>query len=285
VVRLEAPARLEETLVGLIGDDCLGVGICPAEQGRIDLAVYTASLREASAIAQRIEAFLGAAGLGAAAGKPRVESLEDGGWVERYQAGLRPFPLGRRFIVYPTGGAAEPLGDRTPIRLVPGRAFGTGEHATTRLCAEALERRVRAASRWIDLGCGTAILSVVAFRCGAGAVLALDTDPDAVDVATEVLRENAVADRVEIGLGSCEQASPGSWDGVVANVSGAFLRASAGSIAALLRPRGWLVGSGFSAAAWPDLLPALGGAGLVEVERHSRGPWSVVICRRTDGSP
>src|SRR5213075_275452 len=95
-------------------------------------------------------------------------------------------------------------GEREPIVLVPGMAFGTGEHETTRLCAAALERLVVPGSRWLDVGTGTGILAIVAARCGATKVVAVDNDPEAAHVALEVVRRNGLEDSIEVLEGSLE---------------------------------------------------------------------------------
>ena len=116
-----------------------------------------------------------------------ITDVGDEGWVEAWQRSLAPIPLGTRFVVLPHENLPAPA-SREPIRLIPGMAFGTGEHATTRLCAGVLEDLVVPGSRWLDLGCGTGILAIVAARLGASSVAALDLDPQAAQVAEEVVR-------------------------------------------------------------------------------------------------
>jgi ribosomal protein L11 methyltransferase len=163
---------------------------------------------------------------------------------------------------------------------VPGRAFGTGEHATTQLCAEQLERHVVPGSHWLDLGCGTGLLSVVASSCGAGQVLALDIDPEAVRVARAVLTDNRPSARVVLALGSLDAAATTVWDGVVANLSAEFLLGAARHLAARLKIGGWLIGSGFLVDDLPALLDAFGRAGLSEHQRLERGTWAALVLRR-----
>ena len=91
----------------------------------------------------------------------------------------------------PGVAAPEPAG-KLNIRLVPGRAFGTGEHPTTRLCRRVLEQRVRRGRRWLDLGGGSGILTTVSLLLGASEVVCADTDPEAVSVAREVLEANGL---------------------------------------------------------------------------------------------
>ena len=182
-------------------------------------------------------------------------------------------------LVDPTGRGV-PAGRRIPIRLVPGRAFGTGEHATTQLCAEQLERQVVRGSRWLDLGCGTGLLCIVAAGCGAGEVLALDVDPEAVRVARAVLRDNRPSARVVLALGSLETAATRLWDGIVVNINVAFLLGAAASLAARLEAGGWLIASGFLVDDVPALLDTFGRAGLSEHRRLERRSWAALVLQR-----
>jgi ribosomal protein L11 methyltransferase len=280
-VEVELPERLAETVLGMLGAACLGAELrtTAAEQGR--LVAYFGTPAEAGAAGRVIAELLRGQGLPAAACGLRVERVEDGRWVERYQAALRPLPLGRRFLVDP-GGSSGATHGRIRIGLVPGRAFGTGEHATTRLCAAALERHVSAGSRWSDVGCGSGILALVARHCGAAEVLAVDVDPEAVRVAREVVRRNDAAAAVRVEPGSHDVLSPGAWDGLVANVAASYFLESAGSLIDRLRPGGRLISSGFLATEREAVLAALVRAGLIELEQEASEGWSALVLRRPE---
>ena len=207
-----------------------------------------------------------------------IEEVEDGRWVERYRESLRPFHVGTRFTVHPRG-RIETEDGREPLLLVPGRAFGTGEHATTQLCAEQLERRVRPGQAWLDLGCGTGILLLVGRALGAERLQGVEIDPEAVEVARSVLSLNAAADRCSVRQGGIGEAA-GAWDGAVCNISSTFARMHVTELAALPRPGGILVLSGVLQEDLAELAGAFAAAGLGEVERRNRGPWAVLVLER-----
>ena len=147
----------------------------------------------------------------------RVEVVDDGHWVERFQAGLEPFELGQSYVVFPRGRIESDHKERRPLLLIPGRAFGTGEHATTQLCVEQLESRVQPGDRWLDLGCGTGILLLVAAAEGATELLGIEIDPEATEVAGEVVRSNRALvesrSKIDILCGGMEKIPGGEWDG------------------------------------------------------------------------
>jgi ribosomal protein L11 methyltransferase len=201
--------------------------------------------------------------------------------VERWQASLSPIPLGARFVVLQSEAAAAPDG-REPIRLIPGMAFGTGEHQTTRLCAAALEERVAPGSRWLDLGTGTGLLAIVAARCGAARVLAVDLDREAAEVAFSVVAANAAGDVVEVRAGSIAERRGETFDGIVANIQASFFMANAALLANALVDGGVLLASGFLDEDVAEISSALGAAGLRVAARGSDGSWACLLARRSE---
>ena len=110
---------------------------------------------------------------------------------------IQPVRAGR-MVVVPTWLAEDHVpadGDVTLV-LDPGQAFGSGHHATTRLCLTELQEGLAAGDRVLDVGCGTGVLAIAAALLGAGTVEAVDVDGDAV-VAT---RRNARANDVEVAV-------------------------------------------------------------------------------------
>lgn len=215
------------------------------EDGRTLLRIYLDSPGQATAAVAALERLLRRSGLDPGECGIRVEAVADGRWAERYQASLQPFRIASRFEVHPAGTVGG-SGELVPLLLIPGRAFGTGEHATTRLCAEMIEKHVRRGSRWLDLGCGTALLAMIAHHCGASRLLALDNDPDAVEVAEAVLAANRLSDEIEIRLGSLDECDGPAWDGIVVNISGYFSNPVVDLLYSCLAPGGILIASGFS---------------------------------------
>lgn len=278
VLALEVPEEQQDELIALLAAGSLGAEVAACRPGVALVRVYLDSPAAAESLAQGAAALLRARRLDPGVCVLSAGRIDDGRWVEGYQAALRPFPLGRRFTVYPARGPSR-RGRRQPILLVPGRAFGTGEHQTTRLCAAELERRVRPGGCWLDLGCGSGILSLVAHHCGA-TVRALDEDPEAIAVAGAVMEANGLSGRIELVCGTDASGHSRTWDGVVANIGASFLCETAGRLHALLNPGGLLIASGFAPAELPEVRRALGAAGLEPIARHSRQGWTVTVERR-----
>jgi ribosomal protein L11 methyltransferase len=277
-VRVEVPEELADELAGSLGLGALGVEVTAGTSGRATLSIFVETEDDARGAAERIEGVL--AEIPGGRDRPAVvETAADDRWVERYQERLQPFPLGGRFVVLPPETKLRTGADRTAIRMVPGRAFGTGEHPTTRLCAAALEERVSAGSLWIDVGTGSGILALVAAHLGARKVIAVDVDPDAVEVAREWIERNRMASIVEARASGIGALSEEAADGAVVNISAPYLEGEARGLARLLRAGGTLVASGFQAEDLGPAASALEDAGFLEADRAIADGWACLVVR------
>ena len=205
----------------------------------------------------------------------------------------KPARLGQRFVVVPTwlqeSYASDASAPRAEITLImdPGKAFGTGSHPTTQMCIALLEENVQPGDRLLDLGCGSGILSIAAARLGAGAVLGLDIDPEAVRATAANAAANSAGERVEARLGSLASILPVDRAGeppqfqiVVANVlTDVILAALDNGLARTLAPGGLLVLSGIKAEEAARVEAAVNAAGLALVERRQGGKWIALAAR------
>ena len=120
-----------------------------------------------------------------------MNDLEDADWENNWKQFYKPMEIGERLIVVPEWEQANTQG-RIPLILNPGLTFGTGSHATTRLCLTALEETIHGGERVLDLGCGSGILSIAALRLGAEHAFACDIDEKCVEVAYENAALNGI---------------------------------------------------------------------------------------------
>jgi len=202
-------------------------------------------------------------------------------WAERIMRDWEPVLVGTRFFVVPDWrpDPTPPGRIRLPVR--PGLALGTGYHPTTQMCLEAMERRLRPGGRFLDLGCGAGILSHAAHLLGAGRILALDIDPQAIESARENLaRAGAPALLV---LGSAECLASAQADFLAANISGETLVTLAETLTRLAAPAAHAVLSGFP----PDLAPAVAGAyrrwRWRILDAPERQGWAALLLERSGG--
>jgi ribosomal protein L11 methyltransferase len=283
-LRFEVPDELADEAAGRMAVVSRGAELRSLGDGRCTVRIYLSNEDDARAAAPRVEKLLAGLGVPLDAAGLAVERIDDERWVERYQASLEPFEVGQGFRVFPAGHPDDRR-DRMPLVLVPGRAFGTGEHATTRLCVEQLERLVGAGSRWLDLGCGTAILSIVAHKRGASRILGVDIDRESIEVAREVLEINGLEGTVELQEGGPEDSLGDDWNGVVANVHAPLFVEFGSRLASFLLPGGILIASGFTVSESTVVEGALADAGLSILDRGLREPWVVLVAGKRGGDP
>jgi ribosomal protein L11 methyltransferase len=155
---------------------------------------------------------LAAGALGVDAPPATFDGIEEQDWIRASQAQFGPVHVGRQLHVVPTWCDAS--GEGVTIRLDPGLAFGTGSHATTRLCLEWLELTLRGGESLLDYGCGSGILSIAAAKLGAARVVGTDIDAQAVRSSAA----NAAMNGVAAEFVAPDALVPETFDIVVANI-------------------------------------------------------------------
>jgi ribosomal protein L11 methyltransferase len=198
-------------------------------------------------------------------------------WAARYQSSLRPIAVGRRFVILPAPRLSNPWPRRIPLRLVPGTAFGTGEHYTTASCLRLLESLKPVPLSVLDVGCGSGILTAAACALGAAEVVACDTDPEACRVARKTRAANRA--RYRVRLGSAVHVR-GRFRLVLANILAETLVEILPHLAARVAPGGRLAGSGILLSKAPSVEAAAKAMGFKLLEFRSDGSWATLLWRR-----
>lgn len=179
---------------------------------------------------------------------PTLEVIEGDAWRDAYKEFFKPFLLTRTVTIKPPWCDVEGERSKHVLELEPGRAFGTGLHATTSLVARILEDaedRVRGVEL-LDAGTGSGILSLVALVLGAKRVVAFDVDADVIPLVLENAERNGLRDRIEAFAGEIGDVT-GTYPWVVANIEAKVLVPLANQIVERVAPGGELVLSGILA--------------------------------------
>jgi ribosomal protein L11 methyltransferase len=237
-------------LVALVLDDLAPAAI--HETGADDKPtwrVFLSDAQQTGKAAARLSAQFGALGLDVA-----LASIEDIDWAARSQAHLTRINVGRVTVAPPWDAA--PPGGGVLVVIQPSTGFGTGHHQTTRLCLELLQRAGVTGRRMIDLGTGSGVLALAAWRLGAASVEAIDYDEDALINARENLCLNGADSQIVVRLADLRTISIEPADVVTANLTGALLVSEAGRIQRLVKPGGCLILGGFVAGESSDVIAA-----------------------------
>ena len=214
-----------------------------------------------------------------------MNDLEDADWENNWKQFYKPMEIGERLIVVPEWEQANTQG-RIPLILNPGLTFGTGSHATTRLCLTALEKHVRGGETVLDLGCGSGILSIAALLLGADRAVACDIDEKCMDVAYENAALNGVGrDRYTVRWGdvvtdrALRRELGGPYDVVVANIVADVIKALASTVRPLVREGGIFLCSGIIDDRAEEVAQCLRDNGWTIAETRSSEGWFSYLCR------
>jgi len=224
-------------------------------------------------------ACLSALGFPTAPGDVAIAPLLEEAWASAWQQSFPPLAVGRRLWVKPPWETAEGPG-RVAVVIEPGRAFGTGHHGSTEGCLAFLDDAIadRRHDRVLDIGTGTGILAVAAAKLGAGLVVALDVDPDAIAAARVNAARNGCAGRIEFfmtGPESLRDVPP--FPLVLANLLTHTHLALAPHYRRLAAPGGTLILGGILEHEDKDVIAALEPAGFGLLGRLVIEGWASLL--------
>lgn len=220
------------------------------------------------------------------------QMIEEEDWSSTWKQYWAPQEVGDRFLINPAWLPEPEQTDRLVIRLDPGFAFGTGSHATTQLCLEALEMRLDESPRdpnkkvvIADIGCGSGILSLGAILLGADRVLAVDTDPLAIEATHTSFELNQLpSDRltcVKGSLSTISELTSEPVDGILCNILAETIVDLIPGFGAIAKPTTWGILSGILLDQVKPVADTLEENGWVVATLWRRGEWCCLNIRRS----
>lgn len=219
--------------------------------------------------------------------EPRFTLLAPEDWAESWKAYFPRQHIGRHTVIVPTWLEYAPQPGEMILKLDPGMAFGTGLHATTRLCLAAIEQYVVPGAVVLDVGTGSGILAISAALHGASTVRAIDIDPVAVEVARANVSLNRCAGIVTVSQGTLSSIRNGipvhsfrDMDVVLVNIFAEVIIAMAPVLASTLHSEGTLLASGILSEKADAVASALARVGLVVSERQDEDGWVALVATK-----
>ena len=207
----------------------------------------------------------------------RVSPIDvpDEDWARRSQESLRAIEAGGLLVAPPWD---VPRNSGTPVIIIePSTGFGTGHHATTRLCLILLQQLDLRGARVLDIGTGSGVLALAAWKLGANDVVAIDNDQDALDNARDNIARNGAAAAIDIIRDDLDALRIQRADIVLANLTGAVLVRYAAELRGLAVEGGYLILSGFGPQDTAVIQAAF--AGLTVIDQRIDGEWAALCLR------
>ena len=216
-----------------------------------------------------------------------LAELPDVDWQEKWKEGFEPRPLGKRLLIHPCWDTSPLPPERITIEIEPGMAFGTGDHATTAMMLEMIERYLQPDRQVIDLGCGSGILAIAALKLGASQALAIDIDPLCREATARHCQLNDISARqFRFCCGDLlsdaelqRQISEQRYQLVIANINADIVRRLSPVAAQLLDAEGVFLCSGIIDAYAKETEAALAAAGLEIMEHRRDKEWNAYAAR------
>lgn len=211
--------------------------------------------------------------------------VEDSDWENNWREYYKPIEVGEKLVVVPEWEEA-PQDGRLPLRLDPGLIFGTGSHATTRMCLAALEKFSKPGVRVLDLGCGSGILGIGALILGCDSCLGVDIDPKAPDVVMSNAALNGCGtDKMTAWAGdiiadaSLRARIGGGYQLVLANIVADVIIPLTAIVRQFMAPGAVFICSGIIEHRWPETEAALISNGFEILDHKSEEEWHCFVCR------
>lgn len=227
------------------------------------------------------------------------DKTEDLDWINNWKKFFSAFSI-EDIVIRPTWEEWKGEEGKILIEIDPGVSFGTGKHETTQLCIRQLNKYIRGNAEYtpderhpkvLDIGCGSGILSIVALKLGASAVVGTDIDPDCMTSTRENMEVNRLPEekgRFYIGnliddTALQETVGTGEYDIVVANILADVIIPMAPVIPARLKEGGYFIASGIIDFKEQAVREAIEAAGLTVVEINRQGEWVGITARKALG--
>ena len=209
------------------------------------------------------------------------QQVNEEDWANNWKKYFKPLPVGEKLLICPSWEQTDNPENRAILSIDPGMAFGTGGHDTTRLVLETLEKHVAPGCDFLDIGCGSGILSIAACLLGAEKALGIDIDALAVKTAIENGELNGLtAPKYEIRLGDLAKDVDGQFPVIAANIVADAIIMLSPAVPALLAEDGVYIVSGIIDTREQDVLAALDKCGFTVTERHEHGGWLCLVCKK-----
>lgn len=209
-----------------------------------------------------------------------ISNVKEEDWANNWKQYFKPLTVGNKLLIKPSWEEVSENETRKILEIDPASSFGTGQHNTTQLCLELIEKYLCDNDRMLDLGCGSGILSIGGILLGANSAYAVDIEENAVKIAKENAEKNGIStDKYEAECGNVicdeklrEEIGKG-YDFVCANIVADVLKAMTPLFKGFLKEHGTLVVSGIIDQRKDEVINGIIDAGFELLEVREKEDW------------
>lgn len=212
-----------------------------------------------------------------------LSSIREEDWANNWKQYFKPVKIGEKLVIKPSWEEYDNDGSRIILEIDPASSFGTGQHHTTRLCLELLEKSLKNGDVILDMGCGSGILSIGAILLGADRAVAVDIEENAAETAMEnAVKNNISPEKYSTFYGNIltddELAGriDAKYDVIAANIVADVLIAMKKYFLRYIRSGGTLIVSGIIEERMHEVIDALEGVGFKDPEINVKEGWAAV---------
>ncbi len=218
-----------------------------------------------------------------------TQTLKEEDWENNWKQYFKPIYVGDRLVIKPEWETVKNCDGKIVFNIDPGMTFGSGQHETTRLCVETLDKTVKKGDRVLDLGCGSGILSIISIMLGAENARAVDIDPNCKKIAMQnAALNNIYEDRYSVYAGNIltdenfkdETEKDGPFDIVVANIVADVIIPMSKDVHRYIKKGGTFIASGIIEPRMEEVRAAIEENGFEISEIKKENDWYAIISRQ-----
>ena len=205
--------------------------------------------------------------------------LEEKNWNKEWEESINIIEVSDNLIIRPSFREYNPKPGQLVITIDPKMSFGTGEHPTTKLMLNFIEKYVKPGMKVLDVGSGTGVLAIAAVKLGAGFAIAIDNDEWCLDNGKENSKLNSVSDKVETRLGIVHDIPEKKFDLILANIQKNVLLEISGELTKRISKNGILILSGLLESDEEDIKRQYQNSYLKMIDKNQLSEWISVVFR------
>lgn len=273
-IYIEDYSNLEQDALEIAHIDLIDEDLVNKDRTKSIIHLYIADSDNAVEVLSFLKERMAAAGI-----KFDIDSeiVDDTDWNENWKKYFKAFEIGDKLAVCPSWEEYNNKENRTVISLDPGAAFGTGTHATTSLCLEILENKIKDTTTILDVGTGSGILAIASMLLGAKSAIGVDIDALSVKTANENAKRNGVSDGTEFIVGDLADKISGKYDIVCANIVADVIIRLFDNVADFMKEDGILIISGIIDIRAAEVEKAALNHGFKILENLTREEWHAYV--------